>query len=398
LARKESHADIMVEFARLVSSFDAGSETLPKLADALVEHAGARAVVVVAIGESGVAFAELRGVEHPPPGLEIDVDDISSHLGGQILAAYGHPFTHAETRHLVTEGDLFGAVVTLFHDKKENPTHARLADGLVDLAALALGNKAYVARLERSHADLRQSQELLARTEKVRALGQMAAGVSHDLMNILHPLGLYLQLVGRAVERGEKAEAQESAKEMERVLTRGMETIQRLRDYSRQNPEPKTETADLNALLREAAALAKPRLASAKSSARIVEKLGTPPSVRAVAGDLLSAFVNLIVNAIDVFVGRSGTITLESGAADGGAWVAIRDDGPGMSPDLQRRVFEPFFTTKGTEGTGLGLAMVHACMERHGGTVTLVSELGHGTTFRLWFRGETSAPPTSTRQ
>lgn len=378
----------MVGFARLVSSFEAGSETLPRLADALVTHAGAAAVVVVAIGESGIAVAELRGVEGPPPGLEIDIDDISTHLGKRILDAYGAPFVHAETRHLVTEGDLFGAVVMLFREPLADSVRARLADGLVDLAALALGNKAYVARLERSYAELRQTHETLARTEKLRALGQMAAGVSHDLMNILNPLSLHVQLINRSLDKGHTDAAKESSREMRQVLKHGMQTVQRLRDYSRQNPEPTTTLVDLDALAREAAELARPRLTTAKGAARVAVELGSPPPVRAIAGDVLSAIVNLAVNAIDALAGRPGHVTIRTEPKDGGAMVSVIDDGPGMSPELQRRVLEPFFTTKGTEGTGLGLAMVHACMERHGGKLTFDSAVGKGTTFSLWFPAE----------
>jgi signal transduction histidine kinase len=98
----------------------------------------------------------------------------------------------------------------------------------------------------------------------------------------------------------------------------------------------------------------------------------------------VNALVNLIANAIDAMP-AGGTITLRSGEGDGGAWVSVADDGPGMPPEVERRVFEPFFTTKGEAGTGLGLAMVQATMRRHGGTVKLVTEPGQGTTFTLWF-------------
>jgi signal transduction histidine kinase len=97
----------------------------------------------------------------------------------------------------------------------------------------------------------------------------------------------------------------------------------------------------------------------------------------------VSALVNLIVNAIEAMNG--GTITLRTGVGDDGVWVQVSDNGPGMPPDVERRIFEPFFTTKGSEGTGLGLAMVYACMQRQGGTVKVETAEGKGTTFTLSF-------------
>jgi signal transduction histidine kinase len=262
---------------------------------------------------------------------------------------------------------------------------------LIDLGAIALASSAQVERLERSYADLRASQELLARSEKLRALGQMAAGVSHDLKNILNPLSLHLQVMDRALAKGDAAGARESIPEMKQVVVRGVQTLDRLRDYSRQQAESKTELVDLDHLAREAAKLAKPRMATATKGRvlRIDEELGNPPPVMAISGEVVSALVNLMVNAIDA-LGASGEgtrITLRSGETDGGSFIEVEDDGPGMPPEVEKRVFEPFFTTKGAEGTGLGLANVYAAMQRHGGSITLVTSPGKGTRFRLWFPG-----------
>jgi signal transduction histidine kinase len=191
----------------------------------------------------------------------------------------------------------------------------------------------------------------------------------------------------RALERGEIDDAKESIPEMKQVVVRGVQTLERLRDYSRQSKESKTELVELDRLAREAAEIAKPRMA-AGGGARVVkiqDALGGPPPVMALSGEIVSALVNLIVNAIDALAGKGGTITLKSGEADGGSWVVVEDDGPGMPADIERRVFEPFFTTKGTEGTGLGLANVYATMQRHGGTIGLDTAPGKGTRFRLWF-------------
>lgn len=256
--------------------------------------------------------------------------------------------------------------------------------------------------------ELRASQETLARSAKLRALGQMAAGISHDLKNILNPLSLHLQLLKRAVTRGAADEARESIAEMDQILKRGVQTIERLRDFSRQAPESRAELVDINQLTHEAIEIARARMASRPCrSLSIREQLGAPPQVMARSGDVVSAVVNLVVNAIDALsqqqAGSSdeageGIITVRTGESRGGAWIEVADNGPGMTPEIEQRVFDPFFTTKGEEGTGIGLAMVYACVQRQGGTVALETAPGRGAKFTLWFPGSgDSAAPAERR-
>ncbi len=239
--------------------------------------------------------------------------------------------------------------------------------------------------------ELRASQETLARSTKLRALGQMAAGISHDLKNILNPISLHLQFLRRAIARGQTAEAEEAIAEMDQVLRRGVQTIERLREFSRQAPESKAELIDLNRLTHEAVEIARARLSSRPAGAcSIREELGDPPRVLARASDVVSAVVNLVVNAIDA-VTDGCTIVLRTGKARGGAWVEVSDDGPGMTPEVEQRAFEPFFTTKGEDGTGLGLPMVYACAERHNGSISLETAPGKGARFTLWLPGTAAA-------
>jgi signal transduction histidine kinase len=253
--------------------------------------------------------------------------------------------------------------------------------------------------------ELRASQDTLARTAKLRALGQMAAGISHDLKNILNPISLHLQLLKRAVARGAADEARESIVEMDQILKRGVQTIERLRDFSRQTPESRAELVDVNQLAHEAIEIARTRMASRPyRSLSIREQLGAPPQVMARSGDVVSAVVNLVVNAIDALCqpppagsldeAGEGIITIRTGESRGGAWIEVADNGPGMALEVEQRVFDPFFTTKGDDGTGLGLAMVYACVHRQGGSVALETGPGRGAKFTLWFPGggDSAAP------
>jgi len=376
----------LVRFARLVSDADASSDILPLLADALRGHVGADGVCVVEISATGGArVAVARGLPPSAVDLELDPDAMGEELGRMVLGACGGGFAHAETRPLVAGGNLFGAVVMLFRGGPPAADALQIADGLVDLAAIAREAAVQIERLETSYADLRATQEVLARTTKLRALGQMCAGISHDLKNILNPLSLHLQVAERALARGDTPEARESILEMKQVVVRGVETVERIRAYSRQTPETQTELVDLDRLVREAVAIAKPRMAATGRLLRIVEELGSPGPVMAIASEIVSALVNLVVNAIDAAGTKGKTITLRTGESEGRRFVEIEDDGPGMPPEVERRAFEPFFTTKGTEGTGLGLALVYATVQRYGGDITLDTVLGRGTRFRLWF-------------
>ena len=147
-------------------------------------------------------------------------------------------------------------------------------------------------------------------------------------------------------------------------------------------------------MLREASEIARRGWRRAAVGRNRVRESSAPSARHGARGEIVGALVNLIVNAIDAMP-DGGTITLRSGEAERGGWVEVADDGPGMPPEVERRVFEPFFTTKGAEGTGLGLAMVYATVQRHGGSVKLETAPGKGTTFRLWFPATSSAPPSA---
>lgn len=239
----------------------------------------------------------------------------------------------------------------------------------------------------RMNEQLQRAQEALQRSEKLRALGQMAAGIAHDLKNLLSPLSARLELLDPAQAAASKPSAEEvraNISTMRGIVERGVQTIQRLQGFSRQSPEASQEPVELNRVGREAIELARPLMANQGSLCTLVEEFGAPPTLRGSFSELLSAVVNLVGNSIDALP-HGGTITLRTGGERGGAWLQVLDDGPGIAPEVEKRLFEPFFTTKGDKGLGLGLAMVYSTVARHGGTVSYSTELGRGTSFTLWF-------------
>lgn len=312
-----SSIEVLVRFSRLASEASSGREILPLLAEAATDHVKAAGAVVVEVTERG--GARVAAHRHVPDAVAAwtgDADVIGSELGDELLEHAGGRFARAMVLPLVATGGLFGSLV-LFFEKDRAATESRMqvARGLVDLAAIALERAAHIARLAQANAELRASREALARTEKLRALGQMAAGVSHDLKNILNPLSMHAQIVQRALAKGDTAQALATVEETKQVIRRGVETLERLRAFSRQSPDAKAEKVDLRTLAREAVAIARPRMSSRRPGeggaglSRIVEELAEVPPVVARGDEVVAAVVNLIVNAIDAMP-DGGTITV----------------------------------------------------------------------------------------
>jgi signal transduction histidine kinase len=368
---------------------DSRAEIFRQLADLAVAEVGADGAVIVELLPDGDGqILEARGAPATLASWRGELEVVDAELGERLLAVTEGRFVHARTLPLACGGSLFGALVLFYGETAPGDGAVTMAQALVDIAATELDKELQRAELRRSNAELRASREVLERTEKLRALGEMSAGISHDLLNILNPLSLHLELLRRILKRSGTAGtgAQEAVDEMGLVVKRGVETVARLRDFSRQAPEAPIEVVALDAVAHEAIELSRPRIATKRRARgiRIVAESGAPPLVRARSSELLGALLNLLVNAVDAME-DGGTITVATGAADEGAWVQVADDGPGIPEALQRRIFEPFFTTKGKAGTGLGLAMVYACVQRHAGKLTLDSAPGQGTRFTLWF-------------
>jgi signal transduction histidine kinase len=374
----------LVAFSRLVTRSATPQEILTALASTVVAEVEVDAAAVLEVTpDGGSRLAASAGLPEEIGGFTVSDELVGAEIGDALLSVLRGAFERAETIPLVSGGDVFGSLVLL----RREPNGLRgeslvLVEGLVDLAASGLSGAARYAELARSYTQLRDSRAALERGEKLRALGQMAAGTSHDLRNILYPLSLHLQFLRRCVGK-DAHDAQDSIAKMQAVLKRGMETLDALRSFSQQAPSARPEAVELDRLVREAIGIGRAR-AKAGVGYHIVEELHRPAPVTVAPGECVAALVNLLVNAIDAMP-SGGTVTLSSGESQGGSWVRVADNGPGMSPEVQQRVFEPFFTTKGDEGTGLGLAMVYAFARRYGGRVDLETAPGAGAAFTLWF-------------
>jgi signal transduction histidine kinase len=377
----------LVRFSKLVSDSATSDGIFALLGQTVVEKCGASHALVFGTSAQGdfTVLSSYGALDAAAmSGLQLEGVCSLGELRSAVMEKCGPGFGYRAFP-LISEARLFGVLVVLYPESKAMTDEAwNFIEGLTELTAISLNKTYQHEKLQKAFDELRISQDTLIRTEKLRALGEMSAGIAHDLKNLLNPLLLYSDLIRDVA--GDRNEVLEISQRVERILTRGLETVERLRDFSRQTPE-ETEAVptDLNSIVNEAIAIIQPRLGATV----LVRQFGTPAVVSIRPGDCVTAVVNLFVNALDALVGK-GTVIVRTGASDGGGWIEVQDNGPGMSEEIKSRILEPFFTTKGDLGTGLGVPIVYAFTQRHGGRLEIESEPGHGAKFKMWFPSMTN--------
>jgi PAS domain S-box-containing protein len=247
-----------------------------------------------------------------------------------------------------------------------------------------------------------QQRETLAQSEKLRALGQMASGVAHDLNQALTLIVSHCELGHQALRKTslDRDELHELFTVVSQAALDGGETVKRLLLFSRKPIAMQAETVDLEALVREVVDLTAPRWrdttqAEGRPVSLYVEVIGHP-AVSGSRSQLRDALINLVFNAVDALPSGGTIRMIVRGDADQDqALLEIIDTGTGMTPEVRKRIFEPFFTTKGQHGTGLGLAMAFGVAEGLGGTIEVESAPGQGTTIRMRLPASTIGQSTT---
>jgi signal transduction histidine kinase len=237
--------------------------------------------------------------------------------------------------------------------------------------------------------DLRQTQVQLVQSEKMASLGRLVAGVAHEINNPVSFIATSVTPLVRRLERAGAAAPSDvrrlltEAEEIVGIMARGAERtaaiVQDLRSFSRLG-EATRKPVDLHEGIDTTLRLLEPRW---RDRITIHRDYGDLPPVECDPGQLNQVFMNVLANACDA-IGSSGNIWIATRVDGDLADVAIRDDGPGIPPDVVDHVFDPFFTTKDVGGgTGLGLAISHQVVTAHGGTIELETAPGTGTTVRI---------------
>jgi len=268
--------------------------------------------------------------------------------------------------------------------------------------------KVLIKKLEDAHNQLLQS-------EKMASIGQLAAGVAHEINNPigyvnsnLGTLRTYIEQLLRVLDAFQQAgdvcdaDARMRIKAlMEEVemdylkqdiidllresgegIQRVKQIVQDLKDFSHVD-EAEWQLADLHQGLDSTLNVVHNEI---KYKADVVKEYGELPRVECLPHQINQVFMNLLVNAAHAMEeGKRGLITVRSGVAGDGVWMEFADNGKGIPPENLTRIFDPFFTTKPVgKGTGLGLSLAYGIMEKHHGRIEVESEVGKGTTFRLY--------------
>ncbi len=253
----------------------------------------------------------------------------------------------------------------------------------------AIRNARLYADLEAAYEQLKTAQSQAVQMEKLRALGEMAAGVAHDFNNILAAILARAQIL--QVQHPDP-QMRKSLQIIEQAALDGAETVRRILGFARARGAESMEPVQMEQLLRQVVEVAQPRWkdeAQARGVGIEVKLVVEPvPEVQGNAAELREVFVNLVLNAVDAMP-AGGTITLGARRLRRGVpgepardvvEISVRDTGTGMPEEVRRRAFDPFFTTKGQRGTGLGLSVAFGIVSRHGGTIEIASKAGAGTT------------------
>ena len=275
----------------------------------------------------------------------------------------------------VRRGSVEVGYTKLMPDMDEGPFLSEERD-LLDAVAREVGLTLQRRRAEREAAEI---QVQLRHADRLATIGQLSAGVAHELNEPLGSILGFAQLVAKS--EGLPDQASRDVEKIIRATLHAREIVKGLMFFARQMP-PNIVNVDLNHLVQEGLEL----LASRWSRGGIELFRDLAPNLPAVAGDpaqLLQVVVNLVHNALQAMP-NGGALRVRTSSAPDKALLVVEDDGEGMTEDVVRQAFVPFFTTKDVgEGTGLGLSVVHGIVTAHGGTIRIESRPGVGTTFEV---------------
>jgi len=221
----------------------------------------------------------------------------------------------------------------------------------------------------------------MVRSEKLRALGEMAGGVAHDFNNVLSVILGRAQLV---LEDLEDPKLRKSVTAIEQAALDAAKTVRRLQDFTRVRRDQVFDQVKVNQLVRSALQMAEPRFAERRQRDGVEIDVGievnAANSVRGDVAELREALLNIIFNAVDSMP-QGGKINIKAWKENDEVVLSIADTGAGISEEVKTKIFDPFFTTKGPNGMGLGLSITYGIITRHGGSIEVDSILGQGSTF-----------------
>jgi PAS domain S-box-containing protein len=384
----------------------------------------ARHLVVAHVGTGSAALGRELGITERAE-IPIDGNGLSRCVAGELvyepdIAEVDFPFPRRLAAHglrslviapLAAEDGVFGVlVVARLAAEAFASTDCEFLKQVSDHVSLAASQTQLRDSLQQAYDDLKQTQQGILEQERLRAIGQMASGIAHDINNAISPVAVYTQsLRERQAALGLLPEVRDYLETVGRVVKDISATVARMRDFYRPSDAgAEFVSVDLNTLILQVVGLTRARWNDMPQQRGVVITVSTAlagdlPPVMGDAAQLREALTNLVFNAVDAMP-DGGTITIRTltfAAAGGGKQRRVQfevgDDGPGMDEETRRRCLEPFFTTKGDRGTGLGLAMVQGAAQHHKAGLGIDSAPGMGTRVRLDFAASTRADTAARR-
>jgi signal transduction histidine kinase/ActR/RegA family two-component response regulator len=370
--------------------------------------AHAEEVIVTCVGLRSEALAmELAMTQQAHIG--VDQNGLSQCIGGQLVyeqdvSRIDFPFPQRLARSglrafvaapLLFESQVFGILIAARREPRSfSSGECEFLRQLSEHVALASHQAETHGALQQAYDDLRQTQQTVMQQERLRALGQMASGIAHDINNAISPVALYTEMLLEQ-EAGLSKRTREYLETTQRAIDDVAHTVARMREfYRQQQAELVLASVDLNVLVQQVIDLTRARWSDMPLQRGIVIELRPElgqnlPPVAGIESEIREALINLVFNAVDAMP-EGGKLTIRTKTTENPATtqhvdVEVVDSGVGMDAETQRRCLEPFFTTKGERGTGLGLAMVYGVMRRHNAEIEMESAVGQGTTMRLRF-------------
>jgi signal transduction histidine kinase/PAS domain-containing protein/ActR/RegA family two-component response regulator len=382
---------------------------------------------VASVGLRTASLAGEMGMT-PEARIQIDQNGLSRCVRGQLVYepdiqsmqfAFPQRLSRGGLRSLVAaplqlESSVFGILVVARNRPHAfSSTDCEFLRQLSEHVALATHQAQLYGALQEAYEDLRKTQQAVMQQERLRALGEMASGIAHDINNAISPVMLYTESLLES-ESGLSARARDYLETIQRAIADVAQTVARMREFYRERePQLLLVPINLNELAKQVLDLTRVRWADMPQQRGIVIHAATElaadlPAVMGVASEIREALTNLVFNAVDAMP-EGGAFTLRTRLTVRGSdspenpetrevHLEVVDTGVGMDDDTRRRCLEPFFTTKGERGTGLGLAMVYGAIQRNRARIDIESAPGQGTTMRLSFivpNAAVAAAPTA---
>jgi PAS domain S-box-containing protein len=326
---------------------------------------------------------------------EPDTREVKMPFPQKLAAAGLHSLVAAP---LLVESKVFG--VLLAARREAHSFSSGECEFLLQLSehvALAAHQAELHASLQQAYDDLRQTQQAVMQQERLRALGQMASGIAHDINNALSPMALSTEMLLEN-ESELSPRTRRHLEMMQQATDDVAKTVARMKEFYRQRElQLALSPVHMNALVQQVVDLTRARWSDMPQQQGVVIEMRTEfasdlPLIMGVESEIREALINLIFNAVDAMP-RGGTLTLRTRIIEHSqvpsrldcVLVEVADTGVGMDEETRRRCLEPFYTTKGERGTGLGLAMVYGVVQRHSADLEIESTPGRGTVVRVSF-------------